>query len=515
MFFEGLGLLESYHPRKQLRMQLARIMALNLLNLYALIFALFDKIGTMNSTLICLKKNITNARDFSESHHSLVTLIPQQNESDQFITSTIVAIDQFAKTTFNNISDIFSSSVMPEVTTLSSLVTDCIRRTINCPKPTQVFTQTTIATAALLLNSSPDNIRMPTKSYTNVTNAYEYSTMVSNLSNVTFDYSMENITFDLTMENSSFYGSENLTDFDVIFSTIDSIDNNYTDFPDEWNEGHVIKRKPRNAENKTFLGLIENSVYDTIAELFANSEEDTINSTSFDLTAFDVNSIAFDINSTDIYNSTVHDDNETAITDNITVYNEYTESSSIRETSEYSITESTTFDDTTESEDPLDYKMEDFFYDSGTDECYVLDCTIVEELTSPDYGTSSDPTWSTPTDNYDITTDSSETLFPSVIPLENRTGNLIENDSYVENTTHVHESLIRYIGHMDQAKQLELRKLCWETMFGQELVKLTVMDLVATVASTICMDFFRALFVRFFNKFWCWDLEKRYPKVIA
>lgn len=50
-------------------------------------------------------------------------------------------------------------------------------------------------------------------------------------------------------------------------------------------------------------------------------------------------------------------------------------------------------------------------------------------------------------------------------------------------------------------------------MFGQELVKLTVMDLVATIASTLFMDFFRALFVRFFNKFWCWDLEKRYPKV--
>jgi hypothetical protein len=30
----------------------------------------------------------------------------------------------------------------------------------------------------------------------------------------------------------------------------------------------------------------------------------------------------------------------------------------------------------------------------------------------------------------------------------------------------------------DKAR-LELRQLCWETMFGQELVKLTVMDLVS------------------------------------
>ena len=32
---------------------------------------------------------------------------------------------------------------------------------------------------------------------------------------------------------------------------------------------------------------------------------------------------------------------------------------------------------------------------------------------------------------------------------------------------------------LDPTTRLELRKLCWETMFGQELVKLTIMDLVS------------------------------------
>ncbi|XP_046391532.1 transmembrane channel-like protein [Ischnura elegans] len=58
----------------------------------------------------------------------------------------------------------------------------------------------------------------------------------------------------------------------------------------------------------------------------------------------------------------------------------------------------------------------------------------------------------------------------------------------------------------------KLKRLCWETMFGQELVKLTVMDLVLTITSTFLVDFVRALFVRIMNHCWCWDLEKQFPQ---
>eukprot|EP00095_Tigriopus_kingsejongensis_P002203 maker-scaffold1312_size48844-snap-gene-0.10 protein:Tk02203 transcript:maker-scaffold1312_size48844-snap-gene-0.10-mRNA-1 annotation:"transmembrane channel-like protein 1" len=50
-FFDIIGLLETYHPRKAMRWMLARIMALNLLSLYTLIFALFGKTDDMISTL--------------------------------------------------------------------------------------------------------------------------------------------------------------------------------------------------------------------------------------------------------------------------------------------------------------------------------------------------------------------------------------------------------------------------------------------------------------------------------
>ncbi|KAI1285949.1 Transmembrane channel-like protein 3 [Halotydeus destructor] len=62
-------------------------------------------------------------------------------------------------------------------------------------------------------------------------------------------------------------------------------------------------------------------------------------------------------------------------------------------------------------------------------------------------------------------------------------------------------------------EKANLRNLCWETMFGQELTKLTVMDLVVTVVSTIIGDFLRAVIVRYCNGKACffWDLEKGWP----
>ena len=45
-------------------------------------------------------------------------------------------------------------------------------------------------------------------------------------------------------------------------------------------------------------------------------------------------------------------------------------------------------------------------------------------------------------------------------------------------------------------QRLKLRSLCWETMFGQELVKLTVMDTLFLLIATIFGDLFRSAFLR-------------------
>uniref|UniRef100_UPI00358FBF00 transmembrane channel-like protein 3 n=1 Tax=Myxine glutinosa TaxID=7769 RepID=UPI00358FBF00 len=53
---------------------------------------------------------------------------------------------------------------------------------------------------------------------------------------------------------------------------------------------------------------------------------------------------------------------------------------------------------------------------------------------------------------------------------------------------------------------------CWETYVGQEMLKLSIIDMLFTVGSILIIDFFRGLFVRFASDCWCWDLESKFPE---
>ncbi|OBS79696.1 hypothetical protein A6R68_22102 [Neotoma lepida] len=46
----------------------------------------------------------------------------------------------------------------------------------------------------------------------------------------------------------------------------------------------------------------------------------------------------------------------------------------------------------------------------------------------------------------------------------------------------------------------------------QEMLKLSVIDMLFTVASILLIDFFRGLFVRYLSDYWCWDLESKFPE---
>ncbi|XP_048419105.1 transmembrane channel-like protein 3 [Stegostoma tigrinum] len=53
---------------------------------------------------------------------------------------------------------------------------------------------------------------------------------------------------------------------------------------------------------------------------------------------------------------------------------------------------------------------------------------------------------------------------------------------------------------------------CWETYVGQEMLKLSIIDMLFTVGSILLIDFIRGLFVRFLSDCWCWDLESKFPE---
>ncbi|OCT86885.1 hypothetical protein XELAEV_18020575mg [Xenopus laevis] len=53
---------------------------------------------------------------------------------------------------------------------------------------------------------------------------------------------------------------------------------------------------------------------------------------------------------------------------------------------------------------------------------------------------------------------------------------------------------------------------CWETYVGQEMLKLSIIDMIFTVASILLIDFFRGLFVRYLSNCCCWDLESKFPE---
>ncbi|NXS42406.1 TMC3 protein, partial [Balaeniceps rex] len=87
----------------------------------------------------------------------------------------------------------------------------------------------------------------------------------------------------------------------------------------------------------------------------------------------------------------------------------------------------------------------------------------------------------------------------SIVTLEeSRTQGLMVSDSLVNKTVSINT----------QNPQGQ----CWETYVGQEMLKLSIIDMIFTVASILLIDFFRGLCVRYLSDCWCWDLESKFPE---
>ncbi|KAK4877203.1 hypothetical protein RN001_009709 [Aquatica leii] len=372
MILEFLGFMEQYHPRKQLRMQLARIMLLNLLNLYSLIFAQFDKINDMT---IELSKFKTNG-----------TVIPTEvpiiiNDFESSIPSTIkmnIEPQIICRTVCYTISGNDKNEEELPLANLIASVTTTIATTA-FPKLWTALN----ATATNLTNSKP-----------------------------TLPY----------------------------FNT-DSIDNSTLSY---WNSSDCF-------ENSTDVNITSSDEFPLVFNSFLENFQDYL---------------SYILSNIDLYNDTLTNFTETT-TEYYDTTTEFTKSS-------YSILKTTmaTVLNTTIQEITNNYEDE---FTTFYDEVSTTISTLSEQCDEV-----------------------CESFTSSYVNLETSTTIAITNSEYIQDNSYIVRS--------------KLRSLCWETMFGQELIKLTVMDTVFTVAGTIGMDFFRGVFVRVMNRCWCWDLEKKFPE---
>uniref|UniRef100_A0A8D0DM66 Transmembrane channel-like protein n=1 Tax=Salvator merianae TaxID=96440 RepID=A0A8D0DM66_SALMN len=104
-----------------------------------------------------------------------------------------------------------------------------------------------------------------------------------------------------------------------------------------------------------------------------------------------------------------------------------------------------------------------------------------------------------PEDNFPATTPN--VMNGTFLLTENHTQSYALPLSLVNNSTDSDEPNTQ--SHQDQ---------CWETYVGQEMLKLSIIDMLFTVASILLIDFFRGLFVRYLSDCWCWDLESKFPE---
>lgn len=220
MFFEAIALMEYYHPRLQLQLQLARIMILNLLNLYSLIWALFGKIEDMTKRLGEIKNSTSE--------------ISTPNVMYSTTEMPISTIQSITESVFSRITEILNQTVTEYSTEPTENYDYSNTNYFEYEEP-DIQLSTTIET------SSVEPTQNFTESLLDFTDPFYIDNDFGNFSdfysNITGDL-FENSNFNMTnLINSSFYGTSlpsavntslfNSTEIDPISSAYQGLQYNY------------------------------------------------------------------------------------------------------------------------------------------------------------------------------------------------------------------------------------------------------------------------------------------------
>lgn len=456
-------------------------MLLNLLVLYTFIIALFKKIDnfakreTVVATSI-LPSNISTTSFITTSTTKMESVtFPIDGGMENAITDAVASLVQSTAATF-------TETVPDLMSMLSTNVTFCYQVAVNCSKPSQ--SNRTMVTSLFILNFATTILPML---WPHLNDTNDFSTSASPSSTMpftdeTFDWMDYNTTSTDYDYNSS--TTTTATPIDVFNdSTTDAYDTTtmddsttYTEYIDDSYDYEDLRRRRR--KKRSDGTLIDDYNYDednepNIENEIATTIDDTNINATFTTIIFDDYTSTNE--STELYNRTefisstiesfVENITSTEWPDEMNMTYAYELWTGYLATLNSSLAEDGAVDANETESDGI---------------CFVERCEWVIMAPGED-----DTTTSVPTTTIDTTTKSTTeatTPMPTIpqplpnaptcppVLLFNAISNLLPSTMSSGNGTR-HDNLTGL--HIGQ------EKYCWETMFGQELVKLTVLDLVS------------------------------------
>ncbi|XP_036339731.1 uncharacterized protein LOC118749048 [Rhagoletis pomonella] len=577
MIFDALGLFENWHPRQQLRLQLARIMILNMLNLYSLMFSFIYNINSKEGPLQLLKERYDNSTD---EMNELTQLIEGLKNSGSNSTEVGLVLTNFNATTSSLLTTTAAATTLYGWTTRLK----CRNITVKCSKPTRIkvrnfATATTmfllnITTPSMLSHLTDESSTLTTPPYT-ITPATEIDTTWTaqeELSTTTQFTTTEPPTLAIdttltpiieyteistqtestepstTLESTSTTtlapGSDDFFDYMDYFvgmplelsdtleaaaateTTRNSLSAMTENLP-------PLSRKPRQAALPTpdeAMQMPKQSMYSRRQnERHRQSSEDNEDYSADDSTSTTIKTLPLSTPVDDASSSTVvtsrqvqqthQQQNETLESpQNESLPTLHVNTKLLGEVLAYFTSSTSTVDPPT-TKFPLPtttvsttistmiptkstelagsstpyFLAEDDILDESTDTIKYEANEIDEENFDTCIRTICDPY----PEEYFSTTDIDTTATPT-------TTTLTPMETYEIKLAKVKQNI--------HEVQRNLTSMCWETSLGQELAKVIVSDGLLSLFAPLCVDFLRALFVRYLNQHWCWDMEKTFPQ---